>query len=132
MNTLKTTMSKIAQIEQPKVELAKHEVELALIDDAKKGMEMVLKAYNNPLWKTLDRLPSEIGDVLARLKDDLQNAGKGQAIAIENARKISTMSKELGIELPKDVRKIFDNNDYDDMLSSYEKGIDKIISSIKK
>lgn len=132
MNTLKTTMSKIAQIEQPKVELAKHEVELALIDDAKKGMEMVLKAYNNPLWKILDRLPSEIGDVLARLKDDLQNAGKGQAIAIENARKISTMSKELGIELPKDVQKIFDNNDYDDMLSSYEKGIDKIISSIKK
>jgi len=34
MNTLKTTMSKIAQIEQPeRTDLAKHEVELALAED---------------------------------------------------------------------------------------------------
>ena len=34
MNTLKTTMSKIAQIEQPeRTDLAKHEVELANIAD---------------------------------------------------------------------------------------------------
>jgi hypothetical protein len=34
MNTLKTTMSKIAQIEQPeRTDLAKHEVELAALDE---------------------------------------------------------------------------------------------------
>ena len=48
MNTLKTTMSKIAQIEQPKVELAKHEVNLALLEDlamAVKGARGVAAGY---------------------------------------------------------------------------------------
>jgi len=129
MNTRKTVYNKLFKEE---TKLATHEVELGLIDEAKKGMEMVLKAFNNPLWKTLDRLPSEVGDTLARIKSDLQDAGKGQAIAIQKARQISEMSKELGVELPKDIQKIFDNNDYDDMLQAYENGINKLTSSIKK
>jgi hypothetical protein len=129
MNTRKTVYNKLFKEE---TKLATHEVELGIIDEAKKGMEMVLKAFNNPLWKTLDRLPSEVGDTLARIKSDLQDAGKGQAIAIQKARQISEMSKELGAELPKDIQKIFDNNDYDDMLQAYENGINKLTSSIKK
>lgn len=133
MNTMKSVFSKLADLQQEdKTELAKHEVELGVIDDAKKGMDMVLKAYNNPLWKTLERLPSEVGDTLARLKSELQDAGKGQNMAIENARKAAAMSKELGVDLPKDIQKIFDNNDYDDMLQSYESGINKLLSFIKK
>lgn len=115
-----------------KVELSEVSVELGVIDDAKKGMEMVLKAYNNPLWKTLERLPAEIGDTLTRIKDELSNAGKGQQMAIENARKAATMAKELGVELPKEIQNIFDNNDYDDMVQSYESGINKLLSFIKK
>lgn len=48
MNTLKTTMSKIAQIEQPeRTDLAKHEIELALVDDLNKGVTEAFKQEAN-------------------------------------------------------------------------------------
>ena len=132
MKNILDKINKADEIQANKVELGTHEVQLGVIDEAKKGMDMVLKAYNNPLWNTLKRLPSEVGDTLAGIKDELQNAAKGQQMAIENARKAATMSKELGVELPKDIQKIFDNNDYDDMLQSYENEINKLLSFIKK
>lgn len=128
----KFVFKKVAEFTTEKTELSEVKVDLGVIDEAKKGMQMVLKAFNNPLWKTLERLPSEVGDTLARIKDELAKAGEGQRMAIENARKAATMSKELGVELPKDVQDIFDNNDYDDMVQSYESGISKLLSFIKK
>ena len=62
MNTLKTTMSKIAQIEQPKVELAKHEVELANINQLVQEVtnaEKMLKQFND-LYGQIDKLQPQI------------------------------------------------------------------------
>lgn len=48
MNTLKTTMSKIAQIEQPeRTDLAKHEIELALAEDLRKAEDSLKTAVLN-------------------------------------------------------------------------------------
>jgi hypothetical protein len=47
MNTLKTTMSKIAQIEQPeRTDLAVHEVELANFADVKTQLDRAESEYN--------------------------------------------------------------------------------------
>ena len=50
MNTLKTTMSKIAQIEQQeRTDLAKHEVNLALMDEVKLNLKNVNDTYKKML-----------------------------------------------------------------------------------
>lgn len=73
MNTLKTTMSKIAQIEQPeRTDLAKHEVNLA------KSITEIEKAYNDGLTlnKQFDSAISEYrktAQVLAKIAEDFNS-----------------------------------------------------------
>jgi len=79
MNTLKTTMSKIAEIQQPeRTDLAKHEVELGVVEDIAK-----ILGDANAILKTLQ------AD-----KPLLQNADKGIAVAQANADKVAQASEK--------------------------------------
>jgi hypothetical protein len=115
-----------------KVELASQKVELGIVDDAKKGIDMVLKAYNNSIWNSLEKLPNMVAEIVSNASDVLKEAGKGQAMAIENARKASVMAKELGVPTPPEIDAIFKNNDYDDLVNAFSDGVNKIISNAKK
>ena len=105
---------------------------MALVDEAKKNMDIVSKAYNNSIWNSLERLPIQIDEIVGEAKDVLTKASKAQNDAIQAARKIAEMAKELGVETPKEAKAIFDNSDYDDLANGYEKQLSKIASTIKK
>lgn len=93
MNTLKTTMSKIAQIEQPeRTDLAKHEVELALIDEAKKIV--------NELTKQSEELGKETLAIISaknRLSQKIDNLRKNVAPAKKVVEDFNKKLKDLGI-----------------------------------
>ena len=127
MNVEKLVFSKLF-----KEELAVSKVELGLIDDAKKGIDMVKKAYKDSIWNELEKLPNTVADVVQRASAALKMAGEGQGIAIKNARKVSEMAKELGIANPKEIQAIFDDNDYDVLYNALSDDIAKIISAAKK
>jgi hypothetical protein len=114
-----------------KIETKSHKINLALIDEAKKGQAMVLDAFNNAIWNSLGKLPNYAGEIVSEAKSVLAQASKGQAMAIENARKVSVMAKELGIPNPKEIDDIFKNNDYDSLASGFATDIDKIIQKVK-
>ena len=115
-----------------KTELASQKIELGTIDDAKKGMDIVLKAFNDPIWNKLERIANEVAEVVSGAKGVLKEAGKGQGIAIENARKASVMAKELGVPNPKEIDDIFKNNDYDTLLNALSDDVNKIIANAKR
>ena len=114
------------------VKLESQKIELSLISEATEAMKEVLSVYNDQIWNQLERLPNTVSEVLSEAKGKLQKAGKAQGIAIEKARKVSEMSKELGVAMPKDIESIFKNNDYDELRDAYMSGIDKLIGKIKK
>jgi hypothetical protein len=124
--------NKIFEILSTKVELQSQKIELGIVDDAKKGIDMVSKAYSNAIWNQLERLPNQVLEIVAQASSVLKEAGKGQAIAIENARKASAMAKELGVPNPKEIDAIFSNNDYDVIAEAFNKDVDRIIANAKK
>ena len=74
---MKTSFEKfMASSAVSKVELGGMKVELALIDDAKKGMDIVLKAYNNGVWNQLERLPNNVAEIVANAKSVLLEASR--------------------------------------------------------
>ena len=109
MNTLKTTMSKIAQIEQPeRTDLAKHEVELASIADLqnvfKQGQSAVEKA--NALSYKLGDSVTLWNKTFSALKKEIQDVEKS---ILEGSKLITTINKqakELGINEIPEVKKI--------------------------
>jgi len=98
MNTLKTTMSKIAQIEQPKVELAKHEVELASINDIKKKQESLTKKFLSEMDK-IGKVRNEIKTIMSNISSLNTEADKTYQESINLMKKID----ELGVEIPNDL-----------------------------
>lgn len=92
MNTLKTTMSKIAQIEQPEVELSKHEVELALIDDIKKLNDLT-ETEAKKFVDTYKKIFSQLDITINAGEKYYQNASKYESLLAEVDKK----SKELGL-----------------------------------
>lgn len=101
MNTLKTTMSKIAQIEQPKVELAKHEVNLALLEDlamAVKGARGVAAGYAKSkalIEKNVTAMKKAVDD----LKTNKDWGKKALASAQKFKGQFDKLAKELGVNL---------------------------------
>jgi hypothetical protein len=128
MNIEKSVFGKLTQ----KIELESQKFEFGIVDDAKKGMDIVLKAFNNGVWNQLDRLPNQVLEIVSQASAILKEAGKGQQLAIENARKASAMAKELGVPVPKEIEAIFSNNDYDTLLSAFNDDVNKIIANAKK
>lgn len=71
MNTLKTTMSKIAQIQQPeRTDLAKHEVNLALMDEVKLNLKNV-----NDTYKKMLKAEGIIKKSIAAINGELKSSG---------------------------------------------------------
>jgi predicted nucleic acid-binding Zn-ribbon protein len=100
MNTLKTTMSKIAQIEQPeRTDLAKHEVELALVDDVKKFTEELNKLFPeaSATEDKLDKIIQELFPLLNKsqilVKKIKEVQDKSDAVQVKFVAAI----KELGL-----------------------------------
>jgi post-segregation antitoxin (ccd killing protein) len=95
MNTLKTTMSKIAQIEQPeRTQLAKHEVELTLVDDIKKA----LNEFNK-----VNDLDDALRTKYAQLKQDAKNivtqCENSKKLFLSIMSKFEASAKDLGINV---------------------------------
>jgi hypothetical protein len=112
--------------------LKEHNIDLGLIDDAKIGSKEILDAYNNPIWNELYKLPNEVLRILNQAKTQLELGRKGQIKAIENARKVSAMAKELGIPNPKEIDDIFKNNDFEALMDSFDSDLGRIEAIIKK
>ena len=87
MNTLKTTMSKIAQIEQPeRTDLAKHDVELFKVEDTiklyNKGLadlkaadalkQKLAQEYSKALIVLEMNVPAQLDDSIKKLIDFFQ------------------------------------------------------------
>ena len=113
MNTLKTTMSKIAQIEQPeRTDLAKHEVELALVDDINKLKNDIISSWKSHVSKR-DSWSAESTKILQLIG---QHETKGVALKKEvdlfdkqitelssQLKKIRNQADQLGLELPREM-----------------------------
>jgi len=102
MNTLKTTMSKISQIEKPeKTDLAKHEVELGLIEDIQKEYAKYSKSQINGNNKT--------NSVVESAKQAIalyQQAIKDYGLVINQINYIKKQTADLGLSLPASVNSL--------------------------
>ena len=113
MNTLKTTMSKIAQIEQlERTDLAKHEVELAIADKLKtylKSYTDIISKYGKELdaaytpirelEKTINILKGQVSFVNS-IAQELRKAEDNVSNELDLVRKkIQETQKELGIAI---------------------------------
>lgn len=100
MNTLKTTMPKIAQIEQPeRTDLAKHEVELALIDDVDKSFKDAMAARakaQEVFFNTKKAVEAAIQKGLKEIKDYKAINER----ALPQFDKLNKFVKEVGVPMP--------------------------------
>jgi len=93
MNTLKTTMSKIAKIEQPeRTDLAKHEVELALLDDLKAKSDLAEKEQK----AFIDSYKIIISESSKAIEQGTKYVNNGKELD-SLLNKFQTQAKELGL-----------------------------------
>ena len=139
MNTLQTIYNKL----QDKTELAKHEVELGLVDDLAKLLGR-MKAIDSALMKStqkalnsltaFSKLQGDLQDAYANASLDSDDADKDIKEAIILIDKVAKQAKDLGLN-PNDVKgtqdivKITENlEDTINTLNKNESDIKKILS----
>lgn len=127
MNTLKTTMSKIAQIEQPKTELAKHEIELALIDDLNKGIAEAKKQEAN-YYSDFKLELNKIIDTARKIEIKYNVLASNINEPLFQSEK---QAKELGLDI-KSSPVYKQANDALKAIETRKEVIDSIINNIKK
>ena len=115
MNTMKSVFSKIAE---DKTELAKHEVQLGLIDDFKKLSDKALSSGTNAGGNINDWL-----NKLPKLIEALKSSQKDQKAVIDLGEKIKKQAKDLGLDLPANIQK---------EIKGSEQWFDEIATIIKK
>lgn len=97
MNTLQNVYDKLAD----KTELAKHEVELGLIDDFQKESNQIIELAKTDKKKVLDALNT------AKFQLEVLNEVPKRSIQLLNKYKdLEVKSKELGISLPNNLQNI--------------------------
>lgn len=139
MNTLKTTMSKIAQIEQPeRTDLAKHEVNLALMDEVKLNLKNV-----NDTYKKMLKAEGVIKKSIAAINGELKSSGidinpKYGTNVIATAKKFQSQlektAKELGVnlqgsELDKQISELYNLGDSAQQIID---GVNNLVKTIGK
>lgn len=139
MNTLKTTMSKIAQIEQPeRTDLAKHEVNLALMDEVKLNLKNV-----NDTYKKMLKAEGIIKKSIAAINGELKSSGidinpKYGTNVIATAKKFQSQlektAKELGVnlqgsELDKQISELYNLGDSAQQIID---GVNNLVKTIGK
>lgn len=95
MSNINNILNKIAKAE--KVELAKHEVELALVDDIKKAAESVEKQYQSVFSKVIS-VKTQIDEALKIGNKAFFESQK----FYQQGLKAEQQAKELGITMPSD------------------------------
>jgi len=96
MNTLKTTMFKVAQIEQQeRTDLAKHEVELALADDIKNAINIAL-AFKDKKKAAFNKASTPLIGLFDILRAELGAAKK----AADGIKLLKEKTAALGVEMP--------------------------------
>lgn len=139
MNTLKTTMSKIAQIEQPeRTDLAKHAVNLALMDEVKLNLKNV-----NDTYKKMLKAEGVIKKSIAAINGELKSSGidinpKYGTNVIATAKKFQSQlektAKELGVnlqgsELDKQISELYNLGDSAQQIID---GVNNLVKTIGK
>lgn len=139
MNTLKTTMSKIAQIQQPeRTDLAKHEVNLALMDEVKLNLKNV-----NDTYKKMLKAEGIIKKSIAAINGELKSSGidinpKYGTNVIATAKKFQSQlektAKELGVnlqgsELDKQISELYNLGDSAQQIID---GVNNLVKTIGK
>lgn len=118
MNTRKTIYDKLFT---EKVELAKHEIELGLVDDVKK---VIATALNN---KKEFKLYAAAGQThLGYMKTSAETWGKNLTEAQRLINSLTTKAKELGIAVPTEI------TNYDKIINEGIASTIKYISIINK
>lgn len=108
MNTMKSVFSKIAE---DKTELAKHEVELGLIDD-----------YNSIIDKA-NNFRKEASVLYSKTTSAMKSASIQMDLALKEAEKIDKMAKDLGINSPVDLGKVKSKaSDFSKVVTFLQKG----------
>ena len=98
MDTLNIVYSKLNS--DNKTELAKHKIELSLIDDFKKFSSKAINSGADSGGDVEDWL-SKLPKLISALKKSLNDQEK----VIETGNKIKKISKELGADLPANIKK---------------------------
>lgn len=100
MNKVNKIMSAIAKMENnaKEIELAKYEVNLAIVDDVKNMYDNA-----NKLYKTNTDTLSKFAN---KMETDFQKTADEYKKALDKYNQLEKMSKELGINLPADIVKI--------------------------
>jgi hypothetical protein len=98
--SLNDILKKISQPE--KTELAKHEVELGLIDEVKK-LQVVA---NNSYDKAINEL-KKAASVLDSSNTFFTNTIKDSKVTLQNIDKARLMAKDLGVELPSNIDALY-------------------------
>lgn len=98
MDTLNIVYSKLNS--DNKTELAKHKIELSLIDDFKKVSSKAINSGADSGGDVEDWL-SKLPKLISALKKSLNDQEK----VIETGNKIKKISKELGADLPANIKK---------------------------
>ncbi len=102
MNTLKTTMSKIAQIEQPeRTDLAKHEVELGLMQDVKSNLSKFEKGWQQS-QTALNQIDAKKREYVAAMIDASKVIKKQIDVLLPikaDLKTLETQAKELGLNI---------------------------------
>ena len=96
MNTMKTVFTKL--FSEDKVELGKHEVELALVDDVKTLYSNANKAYQKNT-DTLSKVANQLEVEFQKTADEYQKA-------LDKYNNLEKMSKDLGVPIPNEISKL--------------------------
>ena len=96
MNTTKSVYNKL--FSEDKVELGKHEVKLALVDDVRTLYNNANKAYQKNT-DTLSKVANQLEVEFQKTADEYQKA-------LDKYNNLEKMSKDLGVPIPNEISKL--------------------------
>jgi hypothetical protein len=120
---LNEMFKKIASIESEKMELGKHEVNLAIADDVKKSYNEAITARKKA-FDIMQKIKAETATALKQLNDI--KAINQKALPIFD--KFEVAAKELGLPLPAEIKQQKENiqEGFKGALTSYSKTLESI------
>ncbi len=98
MKNILDKINKADEIQAKKTELAKHEVELALVED----VQNLYNAANKSYKANTDQLTS----FASKMESSFQKTADEYKKALDKYSQLEKMSKELGVQLPNDITKL--------------------------
>ena len=101
MNNILDKINKADEIQAKKTELAKHEVQLGMVDDFINDSNQIIELSKKDIQKVLDALSS------AKFQIEILNEVPKRSLALLNKYKnLEAKAKELGVTLPNNLQNI--------------------------